>query len=178
MSKKRRVGRARRAKISRGLKRYWRRVLAARAARSKAARRGWVTRRAAPTLERLEKKKKIAPAKVVESREKEEWEVTVSYKDASGGIVDITFRLIGKPGAQYRNDQVRAALWHAHKHGATALTDFSLDGLDWRNTYARGRQIEYTYPDARTGVQEVLDNAGGILNTVGLAGLRVALVEQ
>lgn len=180
--KKRRVSqseRLRRANISKALKRYWRDVKAEKAARSKAARKGWITRRTGKTLRRLEKKRRVVPVAVeLGSREQEEWEVTVSYASADGNLVDITFRLMGKPGVHYANDQVRAALWFTHKHGAGAMKDFSLDGLDWRNTYPRGRQIDYSYPDGKTGVQEVLDNAGGILNTVGLAGLRVALVEQ
>jgi len=176
--KRRRIGRAQRAKISRGLKRYWRAVKAVKAARARAAHKGWVTRRTGTTLKRLEKKKQIVPVQVPGSREQEEWEVTVSYADASGGIVDISFRLLGKRGARYTNDQVRAGLWFAHKHGAGALADFALEGIDWRNTYKRGAEQEYSYPDQKTSVQEVLDNAGGILNTVGLSGLRVALVEQ
>lgn len=173
-----------RQKISRGLRRYWRAVKAKKAARSRAARKGWITRRAVPTLERLEKKKKIVPAAIVETPEREEWEVTFvspmgkeGYETEAGDVVDITFRLTGKPGAKYTDDQVRAALWFAHKHGAHALGDFTLDGMDWRNEHKGGGEKDYPYPNPKVSLQEALDNAGGILNTVGLAGLRVALVE-
>lgn len=96
-------------------------------------------------------------------------------------IVDITVRLRRKDGAKATAEQAKAALWAAHKiaqkggNVVTALREWSIEAIDWRNTYASGKSKTFTYTD---NVAEVLANMGGILETAGLDGLRVALVNR
>lgn len=96
-------------------------------------------------------------------------------------IVDITVRLRRKDGRRAGADEAKAALWAAHKiaqaggNVVTALREWDIQAIDWRNTYASGKSKTFTYTD---NVSEVLGNMGGILETAGLAGLRVALVNK
>lgn len=96
-------------------------------------------------------------------------------------IVDITVRLRRKDGQKATADQAKAALWAAHKiaqkggNVVTALREWKIEAIDWRNTYASGRSKSFTYTEDLT---DVLANMGGILETAGLDGLRVALVNR
>lgn len=96
----------------------------------------------------------------------EEWEVTVFYITAKGKIEDITVRLIGPLGA--KTSQVRRVFWRAHKEGPGSLTGWNIEGIDWRG---------YIYPSEDVSLEEAMQNMAGIVNTVGMKGLRVALVE-
>jgi len=96
-------------------------------------------------------------------------------------IVDITVRLRRKDGKKTTAEQAKAALWAAHKiaqkggNVATALREWKIEALDWRNTYASGHSKTFTYTENLT---EVLANMGGVFETLGLDGLRVALVDR
>lgn len=178
VARKRRLSRAHRAAISRGLRRFHRQERAAARRRAIAARKGWITRRTRGPLAALELKGELAPAAELVSRKRETWEVTVAYTAKDGTVVDVTVRLVGYPGAHYEAAQIRAAAWYVHKHSPAALTGFELHGMDWRNTYRRGGGQEYHYPSGGVSLEEAFENAGGLFNTVGMAGLRVALVDD
>jgi hypothetical protein len=90
-------------------------------------------------------------------------------------VVDVTLRLIGRPGERWDNAKVRAAAWYAMRHGADSLKEFSLEAVDWYNTRRSGAVQEYRYEGSDRDT--ALENARGIFNTVGMGGLRVALVE-
>lgn len=180
MAKRRKLSKVTRAKISRGLKRYYRvqREMAHR--RSLAAKRAAITRKANRELRRLQQTKQVRAAPAPEPTALEEWEVTVKYTVRERGkhhgeVVDVTLRLIGAVGRQYTNAQVRAAAWYALKHGAESLTDFTLHAVDWYNTRRSG--VTQTYQYEGNDRDTALENARGIFNTVGMGGLRVALVE-
>ena len=180
MPKKRHLSREHRAKISRGLRRYHRQQRERAQRRSLAAKRAAVTRKAKRELRRIQQTKAVTPAKPVTGTEIEEWEVTVKYTVGTkskhhGETVDITLRLMGQPGQTFTNAQVRAAAWYALKHGPGALKEFTMEGIDWYNTRRSGKEEHYQYgTDQQT---EILENARGIFYTVGLGGLRVALIE-
>jgi hypothetical protein len=133
-------------------------------------------------LHRIQQKKAVepVPAPPEAAREVEEWEVTVKYTVRGHGkhhgeVVDVTLRLIGRPGERWDNAKVRAAAWYAMRHGADSLKEFSLEAVDWYNTRRSGAVREYRYEGSDRDT--ALDNARGIFNTVGMRGLRVALVE-
>src|SRR5574338_225054 len=110
----------------------------------------------------------------------EEWEVTVKYTVKGHGkhhgeVVDVTLRLIGRPGERWDNAKVRAAAWYAMRHGADSLKEFSLEAVDWYNTRRSGAVQDYRYEGGDRDT--ALENARGIFHTVGMGGLRVALVE-
>lgn len=102
-------------------------------------------------------------------------------KRRKGKIVDITVRLRRKDGGKANAEQAKAALWAAHKIAqkggdvATALREWKIEAIDWRNTYASGHGKTFTYTEKLT---DVIANMGGILETIGLDGLRVALVDK
>lgn len=188
MPKKRRLTRAQRAAISAGLKRYHaqRRQQVRRdfARRSRAAKAGWEKRRALPELRRVQQTKQAAPPKeflVPPAPIVEEWEVTARYvvkgDKHAGETIDVTMRIMGKPGVTYTRAQIRAAAWYALKHGVSALTDVTVDVVDWMNTRRGGAQQEYHYEGAQR-MDEALENARGLFYTVGIGGLRVDPVEQ
>jgi hypothetical protein len=184
--RKRRLSPQTRAKISRGLKRYHRAQRAAARRRSLAAKRAAVTRKANRELRRIQQTKKVEPVIVEpESTAIQVWEVTATLKtrreegSKRKQISDVTMRLEGKPGKVYTEAVIRAAAWYALKHGAASLEDFDLESVNWRNTRSGvedvGKVDTYTYTGSDR--DEVLENARGIFNTVGMGGLRVALVE-
>lgn len=99
-------------------------------------------------------------------------------------IVDITVRLQRKDGRKVAAEEAKAALWAAHKiaqaggNVVTALREWNIHAIDWRNTYASGRDKTFHYSARTSDLSEVLGNMGGILETAGLKGLRVALVNK
>lgn len=99
---------------------------------------------------------------------REEWDVTIFYITADGKVEDITVRLIAPPGVTATTAEVRAVFWRAHKDGPGTLTKWLVEGMDWRG---------YAYPGAQVSLEEAMQNMAGIVNTVGLDGLRVARVE-
>lgn len=166
----------RRAKISRSLRRYYREQRERAHRRSLAAKRAAVTRKARRALRSLQQTKEVR-GEVAPALHIEEWEVTVKYTVGKGKhhgeTVDISLRLVGRPGLTFTNTQVRAAAWYALKHGAGALSEFRLEAIDWYNERRSGKVEEYHYG----ADDEILENARGIFYTVGIGALRVALVE-
>jgi hypothetical protein len=131
-------------------------------------------------LRRIQQTKTVTPAAPVAGTEVEEWEVTVKYTVGGRGkhrgeVVDITLRLVGRPGERFTSAQVRAAAWYAMKHGPDSLKDFSVEAIDWYNQRRSGQVEEYHYTES--GMETALENARGLFHRVGLGGLRVALVE-
>lgn len=122
---------------------------------------------------RKRKRKRPPPPPPPPPTEREQWEVTVSYRSADKDKVqDITVRMIARVPGPFTVEQVRGAFWVAHKHGPAALREWAVEGIDWR---AGAR--DYHYPRPGVSLREALDNAAGIINTVGRDGLRVARVE-
>ncbi len=130
-------------------------------------------------LHRIQQTKAVTPAAPVTGTDVEEWEVTVKYTKGRGKhhgeVVDVTLRLMGQPGQRFTNAQVRAAAWYALRHGTGSLKEFDVAAVDWRNTRRSGKGEDYAYTGGQ--MDEVLENARGIFYTVGMGGLRVALVE-
>lgn len=96
-------------------------------------------------------------------------------------VVDITIRIRRKDGRKATLEQARAALWAAHKIAQkggdveAGLREWKIEAVNWRNTYASGKFKDFTYKE---DISEVLANMGGILEVVGLAKLRVELVNR
>lgn len=135
-------------------------------------------RQAETELRRIQQTKEVTPA-VEPTRDVQEWEVTLKYRVGARGkhhgeTVDITLRLVGRPGDTFTAAQVRAAAWYAMKHGAGSLTELTLHGHDWYSTRRSGTVEEYHYA---ADDEAALENARGLFHTVGIGGLRVALVE-
>ncbi len=94
---------------------------------------------------------------------------------------DITIRMRRKDGKRVTAEEAKRALWAAHKiaqHGGSItreLREWKIEAIVWRTIPGK----EYTYDDhSKSGTQEVLENMGGILETLGLEGLRVAVPER
>jgi len=96
-------------------------------------------------------------------------------------VVDITVRLRRKDGKRVSAKEAKAALWAAHKIAqkggdvAAGLREWVIEAINWRNTYASGHSKTFQYTENLT---EVIGNMGGILESAGLSGLRVALVNR
>ena len=119
---------------------------------------------------RPRKRPEPAPPKmvrVVPVEKPEQWEVTISYSGMKR-IEDITVRMVARSSGKWTPAQVKKAFWAAHKLGASALREWTLDAVDWRG---------WMYPTAKASVDEAIENLGGIVNTVGMKALRVARVE-
>lgn len=101
---------------------------------------------------------------------------------ASKKTTDFTIRLRRKDGRRATPREAKAALWAAHKiaqrggNVVTALKEWEIHAIDWRNRYRSGRVKEFHY--GRDQVTEAIGNMGGILESLGLDGLRVALVNK
>lgn len=96
-------------------------------------------------------------------------------------VVDITIRLRRKDGRRADAKEAKAALWAAHKiaqkggNPVEQLRDWVIEAVDWRNTYPSGHTKTFRYTEK---LEEVIANMGGILESLGLEGLRVALVNK
>lgn len=88
---------------------------------------------------------------------------------------DITIRMRRKDGHRTTAQQAKAALWAAHKRAQRGeeveLRDWIIEAVDWR----KGSGREYSYTGSRAA--EAIANMGGILETVGMDGLRVEVPD-
>lgn len=151
MSKKRRrLGRAQRAKISRGLKRYHARRRAEQVARRRAAKAGWRTRRAQAIRPEVRKRK----AKVVRvppplpEAPAQEFELTrvaeTRRRRGSETVqVDQTLRFVKKRGARMTPEEARE--WLARGKYGPVLAAFDVVEVDWTNE-GDSREHYYTTP--------------------------------
>lgn len=154
MKQRRRVSRATRAKISRGLKRYYRaerkkqrarRVAAKKAARTRAiAKERKVVQRGARTMRQLETKPK-APRAV-----QEEWEVTIRYEKGGELVAVSVVVLMPNPlpdGSLPDREKILGAVWRASRGQTLTIAD--VQAVDWR------REVT-----TRSGARKVYDNSG------------------
>lgn len=101
---------------------------------------------------------------------------------AKGKVHDITIRIRRKDGARSTIEQAKAAVWVAHKIAQRGgdvekeLRDWEIKAINWRTVTKRGgHEKNYTYsPGGQTSISEVIANMGGILESVGMDGLRIA----
>jgi hypothetical protein len=99
-------------------------------------------------------------------------------------INDITVRMRRKDGTKATGDQAKKALWAAHKIAQRGgdveaeMRDWEISAIDWRKVTRAGRKREFHYvPGGRASITQVVADMGGILETLGLAGLRVAVPD-
>lgn len=97
-------------------------------------------------------------------------------------IIDITIRMRRKDGTPTTREQARKALWAAHKaarrgHGVgELLTHWTIEAVDWRNTYASGKFKVYAYTGAKAA--QAIDDMGGLLEEIGMDKLRVEVPDD
>lgn len=106
-------------------------------------------------------------------------------KGKKGKVHDITVRLRRKDGTPSTAAQAKAALWAAHKIAQKGgdvekeMREWEIKGINWRTVSRRGRERTYNYaPGGRVSISEVIGSMGGILETQGMEGLRVAVVDK
>lgn len=88
-------------------------------------------------------------------------------------ISDVTLDFKRRDGKRVSEDEARRALWAAHKlvqSGGSVkdLKEWEIEAIDWR-----ADEREYHYGASR--IDEVLGNLGGILETIGLEGIKAVL---
>lgn len=145
--KRRRVSRATRKKIAAGLARYHRQRIRAAAARSRAARKGWKTRRA---------KQRHPPVKVPELPRVRavEFELTrvteTRRRDKAGApkkVIDQTLRFTPKRGATMTPQEAREILLHGERsRWGRVLDQYDVTRFDWTN---EGDKVPYRYDEPR-----------------------------
>lgn len=88
-------------------------------------------------------------------------------------ISDITLHFRRHDGKPVSDKEARAALWAAHKiaqsgkNVTTEMREWVIEGIDWKVGSRR-----YHYGPSR--INEVVGNMGGILESIGLEGIRAA----
>lgn len=91
-------------------------------------------------------------------------------------LVDISIRMSRKDGKRVSRSEARKALWAAHKivqkggSLSTALREWRVHAIDWKNTYPSGAEKEYHYTSK---LDEVFGSMGGILETIDFDTLRI-----
>jgi hypothetical protein len=95
---------------------------------------------------------------------------------------DITIRLRRKDGRKVTAAEARKALWAAHKiaqHGGNPvaeLREWDIEAIDWRKEFRSGRTKSYRY--AGSDAAAAITDMGGILEDIGMAGLRVEVAPR
>lgn len=87
-------------------------------------------------------------------------------------ISDITLHFKRRDGKPVSDKEARAALWAAHKiaqkpggNVETDMREWVIEGIDWK-----AGPREYHYGPGK--ITEVIGNMGGILESIGLDGVR------
>lgn len=103
-------------------------------------------------------------------------------KKQRGKITDITIRLRRVDGRRPTEADARAALWAAHKIAqrggdvSRELREWRIDGIDWHNIYATGKEKTYQY--RATDIDTAIAAMGGILEDIGMKGIRIAFPDR
>lgn len=98
-------------------------------------------------------------------------------------VADVTVHMRRKDGKRVTKEEAKRALWAAHKIAQRGgdpfaeLREWTIEAINWRNVYKSGREKTYRY-DSPAAIADVIGNIGGIMETIGMDKLRVAVPER